>query len=134
MERIVPPTLRPPHGFSHGVVVPAGAGLLRIAGQTSADAAGTIRAPGDLVGQFDLALGNVVEVLHHAGCGPVDVASMRIYVTDVPAYRAGLGPLGEAWRRRFGRHFPAITLVGVTELFDADALVEIEAEAVTPRG
>ena len=34
------------------------------------------------------------------------------------------------WRRRFGRHYPAMGLFGVTELFDAEAKVELMGVAV----
>ena len=46
------------------------------------------------------------------------------------AYRAALYPLGRAWRRHFGTHYPAMGLFGVTGLFDPDALVEVMGVAV----
>jgi enamine deaminase RidA (YjgF/YER057c/UK114 family) len=57
---------------------------------------------------------------------------MTVYVTDLAAYWAGLGPLGEAWRARFGAHYPAMALVEVSGLVDHGAMVEIEATAVVP--
>ena len=38
----------------------------------------------------------------------------------------------EAWRKHFGRHYPAMGLFGVTELFEPDALVELMGVAVLP--
>ncbi len=40
-----------------------------------------------------------------------------------------LGPIGEAYRAVFGRHYPAMALFGVTELFDPEARVELVAVA-----
>ncbi len=57
---------------------------------------------------------------------------MTIYVTDIEAYRSSRKPLGEAYRRQMGRHFPAMALVAVASLVHPDALVEIEATAVLP--
>jgi enamine deaminase RidA (YjgF/YER057c/UK114 family) len=37
---------------------------------------------------------------------------------------------GEAWRARFGKHYPAMALLEVKGLVDRGALVEIEATAV----
>ena len=44
-------------------------------------------------------------------------------------YRAQLKELGAAYRERMDRHFPAMVLAGVTELFDPEARVEIEGIA-----
>jgi enamine deaminase RidA (YjgF/YER057c/UK114 family) len=55
---------------------------------------------------------------------------MTIYVTDLEAYRASRRALGEAWRARLGRHYPAAALVQVSGLLDRGAMVEIEATAV----
>jgi len=56
--------------------------------------------------------------------------SVRIYVTDLPAYRASLPELGSVWRTHFGRRYPAMALLGVTELFDPAAMVELVGVAV----
>jgi enamine deaminase RidA (YjgF/YER057c/UK114 family) len=68
-------------------------------------------------------------VVRAAGGVPTDIATMTVFVTDVAAYRSGVRNLGSAWRARFGRHFPAITLVGVTGLVEPGALVEVQATA-----
>jgi len=68
-------------------------------------------------------------VVRAAGGVPADIAEMTAFVTDVAAYRSGARDLTAPWRARFGRHFPAMTLVGVTGLVDPGALVEIQATA-----
>jgi enamine deaminase RidA (YjgF/YER057c/UK114 family) len=124
-----PPSLLPPEGFSHAVV-PAEGRTVYLGGQAGHRADGTL--PDDLVEQFDQALANVVEALSAAGGRPEDLVSIHIYVTDAPAYRSALGPMGRAWRRHLGRHYPAVSLFEVSGLFDPEALVEIVGVAVVP--
>jgi enamine deaminase RidA (YjgF/YER057c/UK114 family) len=68
--------------------------------------------------------------VREAGGAPADVGRMTVYVTDLAAWRADLKPLGEAWRARFGKHYPAMALLEVRGLVDLGAVVEIEATAV----
>lgn len=125
---VSPPGLPAAKGFSHGIVAPAGARILFIAGQVGCDSRGVIVA-GGFVEQFARAIDNVVAVLHEAGGEPEQLARMTIYVTDRDAYLGNLRELGAVWRERLGRHYPAIALVAVAGLVDATALVEIEATA-----
>lgn len=126
---INPPGLGPTPGFSHVVVSD---GLAWIAGHTATDSNGRITANGDLVAQFSMAIQNVGHALEAAGCSPTDVLKLTYYVTDVSAYRANLEPIGKAYRAVFGRHFPAATLIGVSALFDPNAMVEIDCVARAP--
>ena len=121
-----PEGMAPAVGFSHGALG-AGGRLLRIAGQTGHHSDGTI-AP-VLVDQFAQACRSVARVIEEAGGTPEDLLSLMIYTTDVGGYRENLGPIGAAYREVFGRHFPAMALIGISELFDAEALVELVAVA-----
>jgi enamine deaminase RidA (YjgF/YER057c/UK114 family) len=122
-----PDGLAPPAGFAHAA---AGDGKpVVLAGQIGCDAAGRVEAPGDIVAQFGKALDNLLLALGAAGGAPTDIAQLRIFVTDVQAYRDRLRDLGRAYRARLGRHYPAMALLGVRELFDPQAMVEIEGLA-----
>ena len=55
---------------------------------------------------------------------------LQIFVTDVAEYKASRRELGEVWKRRFGRRYPAIALFGVSALFDDAARIELVATAV----
>lgn len=128
--RIVnPEALGRPRGWNNGMVAPSGGRVLFVAGQTARDASGRV-TPGTLVEQFDGALRNVLTVVEEAGGGAPQIGRLTIYVTDMGAYRSSLKPLGEAYRRHMGSHYPAMALVEVTALVDPDAVVEIEATAV----
>lgn len=129
-EIVTAPELAPPVGYAHAVVAAPGR-LVHLGGQTALDAEGHIVGD-DIVAQLDVAAGNVVAALRAAGGAPEDIVSMQIFVTDVPAYREALPELGAVWRRRFGRHYPASGLFGVTRLFDDTALIELMAVAVVP--
>ena len=122
-----PDALAPAVGFAHAVVAGPGQ-TIHLAGQIGQDRAGRLAA--GLVAQFDQALGNLAQALAAAGGEPADLVSLLIFVTDVGAYRERLPALGEVWRRHLGRHYPAVALVGVRELFEPAALVEITGTAV----
>jgi NAD(P)-dependent dehydrogenase (short-subunit alcohol dehydrogenase family)/enamine deaminase RidA (YjgF/YER057c/UK114 family) len=124
-----PAELGAPRGWNNGMLARAGGRPFFIAGQTARDGSGRVPAT-DFVSQFDRALGHVLAVLGEAGGGPGDIGRLTIYVTDMEQYRSSLKPLGEAYRRRMGTHYPAMALVEVRSLVDPQALVEIEATAV----
>ena len=129
---INPDELSPAIGFSHAAVGEGKA--IAIAGQIGCGPDGLVVQPDDLVAQFALALDNLLVALRAAGGGVEDLASMRIYTTDVPGYRAHLRELGRAYRERLGKHFPAMALLGVAALFDDGAQIEIEAVAYVSAG
>ena len=145
---INPEELGAPRGWSNGMLARAGGRVLFIAGQTGVKAVGRVGGStvgrlggwavgaevsgpaGDFVSQFESALTNVLVVLREAGGVPTDIGRFTIFVTDVAAYRASLKPLGVAYRRLMGTHYPAMALVEVRALVDQQALIEIEATAV----
>jgi enamine deaminase RidA (YjgF/YER057c/UK114 family) len=126
---INPASLGSPHGYSNGVLVPAGGRLLFIAGQIAWDAEQRI-VSADFVEQFHQALDNVIAVVREAGGTPEQIARIIIYVTDKAEYCARTAEIGERWRALMGRHFPAMALVEVKGLLESDAKVEIEGIAV----
>ena len=127
IELFNPPALAPPVGFAHAA---AAGDLVVLGGQTGADETGRIVAPGDLVAQFARAIRNVATALQAAGSRPDRAIKLTYFVTDVAANRAGLKPIGAAYREVFGRHFPATSLFEIRGLFDPEALVEIECIAL----
>jgi enamine deaminase RidA (YjgF/YER057c/UK114 family) len=117
-----PPDLPPPPGFSHAVVA-----------RDTVYLAGQIGAGATIAEQFDAALANLLTALTAAGGKPEDLVSLQVFVTDVDAYKASLKQLGAAWRKHFGRHYPAMGLFGVTALFDPAAMVEVMGVAVVQK-
>ena len=129
-EVINPGELAPAVGFAHAVASTGGR-VVWLGGQTAADADGVVQGT-TLVEQLDRACANLVTALGAAGAAPEHLVWLQILVTDVGAYRAALPELGTAWRCHLGRHYPATSLFGVTELFDPAALVELIGIAVVP--
>jgi enamine deaminase RidA (YjgF/YER057c/UK114 family) len=128
MQRINPAGLPQPSGYSHATV--ATGKLVFLSGQTAQDDTGAVA--GTIAEQFGRALANLLTALAAAGGSAADLASLTIYVTDLAAYRAGSGVLGEIWRRLAGADYPAMAVVEVSRLWDPAALVEIQGFAVIP--
>ncbi|OKI75243.1 RidA family protein [Streptomyces sp. CB02414] len=129
-ERLNPPELSPPTGFSHAVVA-TGTRVVFLAGQTALDTDGKVT--GDtLPDQFEQALTNLLTALRAAGGTPADLARVTVYATDVAAYRTHAAELGRTWRELAGRDYPAMAVVEVVRLWDERALVELDGFAVLP--
>lgn len=130
MEVINPPFFPRPEGYAHmtRVKAPVG-GILLLGGLTGVDETGAITAPDDLVGQLDRALLNLRAAVEFAGGQVEQIARLRVFTTQMERYRELEPEIGEVWRRRFGGHQPALTLVGVSALLAPGALVAIECEA-----
>lgn len=126
---INPEALGRPRGYANGVIVPAGARLLFIAGQIAWNAEQRIVSE-DFVEQFHQALSNLLLVVREAGGVPEQLARINIYVTDKAEYSARAREIGERWRELMGKHFPAMALIEVKGLLEPQAKVEIEGTAV----
>ena len=126
---INPSSLGSPRGYSNGVLAEPGGRLLFIAGQVAWDEQQSMVSD-DLVEQFDRALANVITVATAAGGTPKAIARMVIYVTDRNEYRERMKEIGERYRARMGKHFPAMVLLEVAGLLEVRAKIEIEATAV----
>ncbi len=127
IETVNPASWPRPRGYANGIL--ATGPTLFVAGQIGWTPEGVFEKK-DFIGQFDQALANVLAVVEAAGGSATSVVRMTVYVTDLDAYRQALSSIGEVWKRRLGRHFPAMALVGVAGLVEREALVEIEATAV----
>ena len=126
-ERINPESMAAPIGFSHAVK--AQGTVVYLAGQTALNKEGLIVGNG-IIEQFEKALTNLLTALEHAGGKPSQIAKLTIFSVDPQNYRDNARELGKVWQRLVGRDYPAMTLVGVTRLWDIEALVEIEGIAV----
>ncbi|HTO12010.1 MAG TPA: RidA family protein [Candidatus Binatia bacterium] len=127
---VLPRTLPKPQGFSYGFEVKRGR-LVFLAGQVAVDAHGQVVGKGDVVAQFRQVCANLQAVMNAAGGDMTDIVKLTIYALDVPGYKAKMREIGGVYREYFGKHFPAMTLVGARDLFDAadGCLIEIEGVA-----
>ena len=127
VERINPSELARPSGFSHAVSVTASR-MVFLAGQVGMDRDGTV-VSGGVVAQFERALANLLTALGAAGGQPADLVSLTIYIVDLADYQAHGKEIGAVWRRLAGTEYPATAGVGVTRLWDPEALVELQGVA-----
>ncbi len=129
IQRVNPPELGTPRGFSHAVV---GEGrVVALAGQTALNPEG--RIVGDtVVEQFEQALGNMLAALRDAGGTPADIASLTVYIVDMDDYKSRAREIGGVWKRLIGSHYPAMAAVGTPRLWDIEALIEVQGMAILP--
>jgi len=129
MTILQPPSWAKPRGYSNAIAVKGGT-TVYIAGQVGWRD-GTWETK-DFAGQFRQALANILEALAQAKGKPEHIVRLTWYVVDRDAYLASLKAVGEAYRELMGTHYPTMSVVQVTGLVEAQALLEIEATAVIP--
>ena len=125
---------------SAGVVITAvnGLRLIYCSGKTATDdgadspvARDTIVGVGDIAEQTRQVCRNLQRVLASAGATMDDVVRVRVYVVE-PMSRDAFSKIHDARSEFFSpSHYPASTLVIVSGLARPDALIEMDADAVT---
>ena len=128
--RILQPAGWPrPKGYANGIE--ASGRLLIVGGQIGWDETETFRSE-DFVDQVRQTLKNTLAVLAEAGAGPEHVVRMTWYITDREEYLARAREIGAVYREFMGKNCPAMAMVQVVALMEAQAKVEIETTAVVP--
>ena len=121
-----PEALPKPSGYAHGILA---GNAVYLGGQTALDPDMQI-VPGGIVEQFRQAFSNVLTTLAAAGGHPEDLVSVTIYLTDVDDYMAHGKEIGRIWREMAGSEYPAMAGIGVTRLWQKEAMIEIQGIAV----
>jgi enamine deaminase RidA (YjgF/YER057c/UK114 family) len=129
MKTLLPPGWPRPKGYANGIS--ARGRMIFTAGVVGWNAEERF-VSADLAGQFAQILRNTIAILAEDNAGPEHVARMTCYVTDRDEYVQSLAAIGSAWRAIMGRHYPAMAVVEVSRLVEAEAKVEIETIAVVP--
>ena len=127
MNRVLLPDGWPrPKGYSNGVA--AEGRMVFVAGQIGWTPEGVF--PQGFAAQFRQTLENTLAVLGEGGAGPEHIVRMTWFVVDRAEYLASLRDIGAAWRELIGPHYPAMAVVEVMGLIEAEARLEIETTAV----
>ena len=111
----------PKMGYSRAV---RAGNAIAVTGSVGINADGTYDA--DLSKQTARSLAIVLEAVKALGGKPEDVVRTRMFVTDVDQWQAVAAVHGDV----FGNIRPATSIVQVAKLIDADAKIEIEADAI----
>ena len=127
---VSPPGWKAAAGYAHGIA--ATGRVIVTAGQVGWNPeTGTFESD-NFTDQATQALRNVVAVLQAAGAGPEHLVRLTWFITNRDEYLRTTRDVGAAYREIVGRHYPAMSVIVVSALVEARALVEIEATAVVP--
>ena len=130
MKVLQPQGWAPAVGYANGIA--ARGTVVFVAGQVGWDAEQKFHSA-DIAPQFEQALGNVLAVLAEAGGRAEHICRITAYCCDKPAYLAARPQLGRIWRSLMGRHYPAMSMIFVSDLLDSPGKIELEATAVIPQ-
>jgi enamine deaminase RidA (YjgF/YER057c/UK114 family) len=130
MRFLHPRGWKPPVGYANGVE--SAGRLVFVAGQVGWDEQQVFHSE-ELAPQFAQALKNVLAVLAEAGGKREHICRITAYCCDKPAYLAARPALGRIWRELMGRHYPAMSMIFVSDLLDSPGKIELEATAVIPQ-
>lgn len=126
LKTIQPDGWAPARGYANGMLTQGR--TLHIGGQIGWNKDQVFETR-DFVGQMEQTLANIAAIVEEAGGAVTDIARLTWFITDKQEYLARQKDVGAAYRRVFGRHFPAMSVVVVAGLIEDDALIEIEATA-----
>jgi enamine deaminase RidA (YjgF/YER057c/UK114 family) len=129
-EFLQPPGWAAPKGYANGVC--ASGRQVFLAGQIGWNESQQLVSSRFAL-QVRQALQNIVVLLAQAGGRPEHLVRLTWFVASLDEYRAELREIGAAYREVIGRHYPPMSVVGVTGLVERGAKVEIEATAVIPQ-
>lgn len=130
MQTLLPEGWAAPIGYSNGIAVDAGR-IVFVAGQVGWDAQQRFQSE-ELPPQFEQALKNILAILAQAGGKPEHICRMTAFCIDKPGYLKVRSELGAVWRRIMGKHYPAMSMIFVSDLLDSPGKIELEATAVIP--
>lgn len=131
MRALLPEGWAAPIGYANGIEVDTGR-IIFVAGQVGWDEQQKFQSE-EVAPQFDQALRNIKAILAEAGADPHHICRMTAYCCDKPAYMAARRELGKIWREHMGTHYPAMSMIFVSDLLDNPGKIELEATAVVPR-
>jgi enamine deaminase RidA (YjgF/YER057c/UK114 family) len=131
MQTLLPEGWAPPVGYANAIKVPLSGHTVYVAGQVGWNEQQVFETE-DLAAQFEQALKNVLTVLAQGGGAPHHICRLTVYCCDKPGYLASRSKLGGIWRALMGRHYPAMSMIFVSDLLDHPGKLELEATAVIP--
>ena len=99
-----------------------------VSGTVAVDDDGHFIGRGDAYKQTVFIINKIRKAIHNLGGDLEDVVRTRIYVTNIIYWKQ----VGKAHGEYFKDIMPATTMIEVSNLIDAECVVEMEAEAIIP--
>ncbi len=127
MVILQPPNWKRPKGYSNGIK--ASGEMIFIAGVVGWDE-NEVFTGKDIVSQFRQAIVNILAILKEADAEPKHMVRMTWYVKDMQGYRNNIREIGLIYQELLGKSFPVMSCIGVNDLVEEQALLEIEVTAV----
>ncbi|MEL7446640.1 MAG: RidA family protein [Pseudomonadota bacterium] len=115
-------------GLNHAVEVNGNTRTVYFSGQTSSAPDGSVLYPGDIVAQYKEAWKCLCDALEAADMTPKNLIRVNFYVTSVDEFMAKAEEIMPI-HSEAGAQIVS-TLLGVSQLYDPAAMIEIEATAV----
>lgn len=126
MKQLSPASIAPPVArYAHGVEIPAGARLVRTAGQLGLASDGSV--PEGSRAQAEICFANIAVILGEAGMSAADVCHVSAYVTD-RSHMAGYMAARDAFLAE-RMELPTSTLLIVSGFTRPEFVVEVEVWA-----
>ena len=127
MVILQPPNWKRPKGYSNGIK--ASGEMIFIAGVVGWNE-NEVFTGKDIVSQFRQAIVNILAILKEADAEPKHMVRMTWYVKDMQGYRDNIREIGFIYQELLGKSFPVMSCIGVNDLVEEQALLEIEVTAV----
>lgn len=126
VQRINPPALSKPTGYSHVVVV-RGGNTIYVSGQVPITVDGKLVGAGNMEAQTRQVFENLRAALRSANADLKDLVKITIFATDA----SQLDAIRKVRNQYLPGDFPASSFIEVKALFRPDVMIEIEGIAVT---
>ena len=97
---------------------------------TGTTAGGSAAAQGDMAAQLRETLDRIRRILEREGLSITDVVKFNTYVTSISEWQEQGAEINGIFAELFHGHYPAHTLIGISELAGTNVKVEVEATAV----
>lgn len=125
-KTIQPAKWKKPKGYANGIITHDG--FLFLGGQIGWNSDQVFETD-TFIGQMEQTLLNILEIVETAGGKAQNIVRLTWYIKEKTEYMNNQKAIGEVYKKIFGDHFPAMSMIVVKDLIEDKAILEIEATA-----
>ena len=125
-KTIQPAKWKKPKGYANGIIT--NDGFLFLGGQIGWNSDQVFETD-TFIGQMEQTLLNILEIVETAGGKAQNIVRLTWYIKEKTEYMNNQKAIGEVYKKIFGDHFPAMSMIVVKDLIEDKAILEIEATA-----